>query len=380
MYKVSVIIPVYNSEKFLAQCLDSVVTQSLSDIQIICINDGSTDKSADILDNYTRNYPNVSVITQENEGPSSRNKAIDKAEGKYIYFLDSDDIITVNALEKLYEICEQKELDILFFSADTFFEQNKLKKTHIDFKGRYLRQGKYQEVKSGVDLLVELISNKKADGASSDYIVSACLMFVRADLLNTHNIRFMSGVYHEDNLFCFACLMKAEKAYCVNDIFYFRRIRSGSIMTNDETHINLLGYYKCFINQYDIAYDKKLRLQQQEAVQEILSVLCFHISRIYKLLDVSEREKFLDKLTKKEKYFFTTFFEANVLFELEIREKFSRENAILRAELKEIDDNIFFRIGRVITFPMRKLRTTVKVLKTRGISGIVQVIVYKFKR
>ena len=102
MTKISVIIPVYNSEKFLKKCLDSIINQTLNDIEIICIDDGSTDKSLRILNNFADKDNRITIINQKNSGPSAaRNKGIENAKGEYIGFVDSDDWIDLDFYEKL---------------------------------------------------------------------------------------------------------------------------------------------------------------------------------------------------------------------------------------------------------------------------------------
>lgn len=119
--KVSIIIPIYNVEKYLRQCLDSAVNQTLSNIEIILINDGSTDNSSCIAREYSLNYSFIKLIEQKNSGQSiARNKGIDAANGKYIYFLDSDDYIEINAIENLYKEAERNNLDLVLFEGNSF--------------------------------------------------------------------------------------------------------------------------------------------------------------------------------------------------------------------------------------------------------------------
>ena len=119
MIKVSVIIPVYNVEKFLRDCIESVINQTLSDIEIICINDGSPDNSIDILNEYASIDPRITVISQENRGLSvARNRGMRLAKGKYLYFIDSDDkLLDPDALEVLYTKAEEKNTDILIATS-----------------------------------------------------------------------------------------------------------------------------------------------------------------------------------------------------------------------------------------------------------------------
>ncbi len=116
MSKVSVIIPVYNVEQFLARCLDSVLTQTFKDIEVICVNDGSTDNSAQILDDYSKKDNRIKLITQKNQGLSeARNNGLKQATGEYIYFLDSDDAIEPQTIEICYQISAKYNTDLVCF-------------------------------------------------------------------------------------------------------------------------------------------------------------------------------------------------------------------------------------------------------------------------
>lgn len=125
MPKISVIIPVYNVEKYLSECLDSVINQTFSDIEIICINDGSTDNSEKILKKYAKKDKRIKIISQNNSGVvTARNKAIASAKSEYIYPLDSDDIITPDCLEKLYNAIISGKGDIITNRVMYFGREN----------------------------------------------------------------------------------------------------------------------------------------------------------------------------------------------------------------------------------------------------------------
>lgn len=116
---VSVIVPVYNSSKYLRRCMDSIVEQTLQNIEVICVNDGSTDDSLEILREYESKDNRVKVITQENQGCwAARNTGMDVASGKYLSFIDSDDYIELNLYEKAYEAAYTNNADILYFGAN----------------------------------------------------------------------------------------------------------------------------------------------------------------------------------------------------------------------------------------------------------------------
>ena len=108
MAKISVIIPVYNTEMFLSECLDSVLHQTFKDFEIICVNDGSSDNSASILKGYAQKDARIKVITQANQGLSAaRNAGLDVVQGEWICFLDSDDMLPISAIEILYNTAQQ---------------------------------------------------------------------------------------------------------------------------------------------------------------------------------------------------------------------------------------------------------------------------------
>ncbi|MCQ2958500.1 MAG: glycosyltransferase, partial [Candidatus Gastranaerophilales bacterium] len=113
MPEVSVIMPVYNTEKYLRECLDSIINQTLKDIEIICVDDGSKDDSGKILDEYAQKDNRIKVIHNKNQGAApSRNQGISIAQGKYLSILDSDDIFDTNMLELLFNKAEQNDADI----------------------------------------------------------------------------------------------------------------------------------------------------------------------------------------------------------------------------------------------------------------------------
>jgi len=115
--KISVIVPVYNTEKYLAACLDSLVNQTLKEIEIICVDDGSTDSSLKILREYEAKDSRLKVITQENKYAGvPRNTGIDAAAGKYVYFADSDDYCDLSLLEKAYSKLAETHADIVYFN------------------------------------------------------------------------------------------------------------------------------------------------------------------------------------------------------------------------------------------------------------------------
>ncbi len=222
---VSVVVPVYNVEPYLRKCMDSLVHQTRTDIEIICVNDGSTDGSGAILKEYAEKDSRVKVVKQENAGQSTaRNRGIRMARGEFLYFMDSDDYIDLNAMSVLYEHASKDSLDVLYFDGDAIFEDVGLETKHAYYASYYKRKKEYSSVVPGNMLYLQMKSNW-------DYKVSPCLQLIRRNYLVGVNLKFYEGVLQEDNLFSFLCIIQAARAKHIAQTYFHRRVRPGSTMT-----------------------------------------------------------------------------------------------------------------------------------------------------
>ena len=121
---VSIIMPVYNTEKYLRECLDSILNQSLTEIEVLCVNDGSTDSSLEIMNEYAAKDPRVIVINSENHGQAhARDLALRQVKGKWVKFVDSDDLLSEGTLERQVKAAETDDVDILVHTAESFYEK-----------------------------------------------------------------------------------------------------------------------------------------------------------------------------------------------------------------------------------------------------------------
>ena len=148
--KVSIIIPIYNTEAYLKATVDSILRQTLYEIEIFLINDGSTDRSLRIMQDLAASDNRIILFSQENKGLSvTRNQGLAMAKGEYIYFMDSDDLLEATTLEECYSKCQTLRLDFLFFDADTFSDDD-----HIRLDNKYSRtQGLEDRIYNGVEML-----------------------------------------------------------------------------------------------------------------------------------------------------------------------------------------------------------------------------------
>lgn len=360
MVKVSVIIPVFNVEKYLEECLESILAQSMKEIEIICVNDGSIDNSLNILRKYEAEYPQIKVLDQLNGGQSAaRNRALSCASGEYVYFMDSDDLLTSRALEELYQVSSEKQLDILYFSGTSFFEDKELAKKHKGFVNNYYRKGDYTEVRDGQKMLVTLIDN-------GDYFVSPCLQLIRRAFLDQNNLRFYEGIIHEDNCFSFQALLLAEKVFCVNDIYFYRRVRGASVMTHEETSQNLRGYFRCLMEQMRFAGGLGIQdVDVNEKIDYILMLLNKHVQRIYNGLSNQQRELFLRTCSMYERYLFNAVLR-DAAWKTEKNTRYEREIKKLKKQLNSVKKSHSYRIGRKITMPYRLIKGGLKCCRQHG--------------
>lgn len=235
--KVSVVIPVYNTAPYLEACMNSVVGQSLEDIEIICVNDGSTDGSRAILEDYARKDPRILVVDQENRGLSgARNTGLQRARGTYLYFLDSDDYIEPQALELLYDKMEEMQLEMLFFNAEPFSDGAGFDDRTAELAAYYKRKAEYPEIYAGNELLQLFQENK-------DYKPAAWGYLSKTAFLKDGAFRFVEGIYHEDNPYTFRCLTCAKRVAYIPDTLYHRRVREGSITTVKKSFKHAYGYF-----------------------------------------------------------------------------------------------------------------------------------------
>lgn len=233
---VSVIMPVYNTEAYVDAAIKSVIAQTFQDFELLLINDGSTDDSLSILQDWSRNDSRVKVCSQENQGLSAaRNTGIMHATGTYIYFMDSDDMIIPATLDSCYAFCEKKQLDFVFFDAEVF--DTDLENPALVNSFNYQRKHFAPHIgMSGKDAFDQLLK-------SGEFFSSVCLLFINRDFLNQINLTFEKGIVHEDQLFTSLLFFKANQVAYIPLSFFLRRVRMHSIMTATYTMKNMESYF-----------------------------------------------------------------------------------------------------------------------------------------
>lgn len=285
--KISVIIPVYNVEKYLVECLDSITNQTLKCIEIICINDGSTDNSMTILKELASKDERIRVFNQKNQGLSiTRNKGIYLSKGDYVYFIDSDDKLRYDALEILYRRCLKNNLDILYFDGEPFYESYSLGEKYSSYKELYSSTKKFDYTLTGQEMFLRLIDN-------SIYKSSACMQIVKKELLTKNNIKFKEKILHEDNLFTFQTLLIANRVQQIDTILYLRRVRDGSIVTTRKSFEHFYGYFVCYINMVKYIDDKNFDDKVMSSITNLLTRILKQVVSLYKEISQEEKSKLI---------------------------------------------------------------------------------------
>lgn len=241
MPKISIIIPNYNTEKYLPRCLDSLVAQTLQDIEIIVIDDGSTDDSVKIMNQYASQDKRIKVITQKNSGPATaRNKGLDAATGKYLMFCDSDDWYEKNMCQIMFNTIEKKHVDVVCCHNAWEFEDD------------------LDDIET--DRVVDHYYNPKIYGRrrlTPDVIRTTNVLLWnkiwRRDIVKQYDIRFPDGHEFDDNAFYYMYTCAAKSIFFIKKPLYHYFLRQGSIMSTQ--------YNKKPKNRYDslIATDYVIR-------------------------------------------------------------------------------------------------------------------------
>ena len=279
MAKISIIVPVYQVEKYIRQCIDSILAQTFTDFELILVDDGSKDNSGKICDEYAEKDKRIRVIHKENDGLSdARNKGLDNASGNYFMFVDSDDYIAPNMAECLYKKISEAKADIAACNYRYVFEDGKK-----DFS---------TENKAEVINANEIFYNRKNERNYGFWTIACNKLYKREKF---KSLRFRFGKYHEDEFWANDIYQMDIKAVTISESLYYYRQRGNSIMGNKNIR-------KCF----DIieAFEERINvyLNEEKYSDQAYKVLIYsleHLNESKKLIKNEEdKELFIDKEQK----------------------------------------------------------------------------------
>lgn len=269
--KVSVIVPVYNAENFLEECMDSIVNQTLKEMEIICIDDGSSDDSLNILKNYSKMDSRVIILNQKNRGPgAARNKALNVARGEYVAFVDADDWIEEDALRYLYE--NSNDADMLLFNSVERLPDGEVRKREYPVEsGETFTYHDYKELVMNSEIIV-------------------CSKLHKLSFIRENDLEFSNSGLFEDVYFHTKSMITAKKLSHVDKIFYNYRKTEDNVRLSEYKSTN-----ESFI-LLDILDDVKTLLIQEKVYDELeYNYFLFKIKEL-RLLFENINEKYEETL------------------------------------------------------------------------------------
>lgn len=281
-FKISIIIPVYNTEKYLPSCIKSVLHQTYSNIEVICVDDGSTDTSGNLLDAYAKEDKRLKVIHKSNGGLSSaRNAGLDNATGDIIMFLDSDDWLTRDTMLNVALAFREDNIDCVTFGMEAYADGEVTQ--NLDGMNRYLKLKYDGEVDFNFDRALK--TN-----------IHVCNKAFKAQ--NIKNLRFIQGLLYEDIFFMWYNFLHINKMMYLSDAYYKYRIHSGSIM---ESSNNLKSFEKAKDHLMNIYYlidslENEPRLLLKNRLE--LEILILNNAR--RELELVESKEFIKVFDQKE--------------------------------------------------------------------------------
>ena len=354
----SIIIPIYNAEAYLDECLASVCALRETDMEIICVVDGSPDCSADIVREWQMRDPRVRLIEQENMGQSgARNTGLRESSGEYVYFLDSDDMLTdTRTIPNCIEHMRTERLEILYATADVFFDPPELEGKVVKNERKYFEIGhEYPGVRSGPELLSELHRGE-------DWCVSVPAKIFRRAHLTENGLSFIVGQTHEDEYFSFCCVFLAKRIAVENVPLFSRRVHPDSIMTRTFGHKRALGN---MINMVEILRFLEAHSGERGPDPDIaVTVLNAkrNVSDIYLRMDEKERAAFEEGLRPDQSFYNSVFTEDEMRLKSGIEDlkrqlaEEKRKTAEARASHNKLKRSATYRLARAMTWPFRALR------------------------
>ena len=303
--KVSVVIPIYNSEKYLEKCLDSVKNQTLKEIQIICVNDGSTDKSLEIISKYAKNDDRFVVINQKNGGcGKAYNEGMKLATGEYIGFVEPDDYINSDMYENLYDVAKSYDVDFVKSDFVEFNSQGENKYRALTYSKEYYNK----------------VINPKDDINVFNFAMNTWTGLYKREFLEKNGINYheTAGASFQDNGFWFKTFCFADRIYFLDKAFYNYRIDNPNSSVNDPNKVF------CMKEEYDLIYEF---LEQNPKLKEKFQYI--YQQRRFKNYKFSYK-----RIAKKYKWSFLKVF-AKDLKEAERRQEIDK-SLFRKDELREI--------------------------------------------
>ncbi len=270
---VSIVIPVYNVEKYLEECLNSVLSQTYHNIEAICVDDASTDGSLAILEKYAGMDERIHIVRNEKNGGLSfaRNAGFSKVRGKYTYYLDSDDYLEQDAIEKLYGYAEKENADCIFFNSKILLDADAVHKSSILSFGL---KDIEKKIYDGPALFKILDDNNV-------YSNSVCRQFWNTDFLIQNKLVFENELsISEDGVFSIKAILSGQRMMIVDESYHIYRRRAGSITTNTGPLSVIMGF-KSYCYLLDFWYSHQFTDDINCILRNQLNATLIQVKKLY---------------------------------------------------------------------------------------------------
>ncbi len=278
---VSVIVPVYNKEKYIGTCLDSILNQTLENIEIIIVDDGSTDNSLNVIERYANKYSNITFVSQENHGPGhARNEGLKIAKGEYVAFVDADDWIETESLKQLFDNADNHSSELVLFNAIEHLPE-----------GKYRNRIYYPE-----DIEGTFTFKEKKDLLMNNFQI-VCTKLHKLSFIKENNLRFSDEGLFEDVYFHIKSVIKARGISYVNKTFYnYRRTEANT------RQLKSIRSRECFIF-FEILDDIKKLLMEEKVYGEFetnfLQFKLTELSNLFNNINSNDKKDFY-KILKED--------------------------------------------------------------------------------
>lgn len=283
---ISVIIPVYNVEQYIRECLDSVISQTYQDLEILLVDDGSLDNSGAICEEYATRDERITVIHKENGGQSdAKNVGLSASNGDYIYFLDSDDYIKEDTLERALSVAERERSDIVFFGGVAFSDNPKQKLPPVEILHEYSEA-------SGADMLIQRWENEEWMPGGQGHLF-------KAEFLKREMLTFRKGIVYEDLLFSTIAYVRAKSVVQCTDAVYFYRVRSESTMTKKPKPYNLNCFQVCIQSMAEEKKRYQNDSRQNRALDSMILHSAYSFMNLYGEIDKTNRKMVTKETIRK---------------------------------------------------------------------------------
>lgn len=282
---ISVIVPVYNVEKYLSRCLESIINQTYKNIEVVCIDDGSPDKSINILKEYEKKDKRIKIIRQENKGLSgARNTGIENSKGEYVFFIDSDDYLPKNAIKSLHKEIKKNRSDICIGS---YYKTYKNKEIKFSLSNKL-----YTSFKEYLDYSMK----------NREFNANVWNKLYKINIIKENKIFFKEKVLYEDLLFTIQYLSYCKKISTLNDAIYYYYLERTDSIVNSVTKKDLDVFQNIIDIENFLIYNNKNEILTSKFFQNYIFewLLSATASKLFKNRNIEMAENMYELIKNNE--------------------------------------------------------------------------------